>query len=80
MQIRADCFAVSVGNERAAVIGNERKVCAILRFDVLTPFPKFGCWLCDVICRGFVTCARRAEMTARDTYIVEVKINAFNRP
>ena len=31
MQIRADCFAVSVGNERAAVIGNERKVCAILR-------------------------------------------------
>lgn len=52
----------------------------ILRFGVLTPFLKFGCWLCDAICLTSSRALGRAEMTVRDTYIVEGKINAFNRP
>ncbi|MBR3745838.1 MAG: hypothetical protein IKN27_02640 [Selenomonadaceae bacterium] len=45
-----------------------------------TPSLKFALWLADAICLTSPRALGCAEMTARDTYIVEVKFNAFNRP
>lgn len=81
MQIRADCFAVSVGNERAAVIGNERKVCAILRTST------DGHGVCPILGIPASDAQQSPQQSHHPnlgfgvvTYIVEAKINAFNRP
>ena len=85
--------AVSVGDERAAVIGNERKVCAILRTcpqfwgyplrratkPATKPSRNFELWRCDAICLTSSRAPGRAEIPARDTYVVDGFLTGLNR-